>query len=423
MYLQQSNAFGAVSLPKRPFFPSRNGINHNSATFGAKSQEGFDKIELSTGTLQVTPKKDLEQFIDWGSRINKKRGFLFVSKVLGKHIPVPPQKMEKLYVKMANQLRPLIRHEPTLVIGMAETATALGNGVFEKIRQFSPNSIFMHTTRYNLSKPRMLNFTEDHCHAPSHILYQPQDVKTAEKLKNIQNIVIVDDEISTGNTLVNFSRQLRNLKASGVLPNLKPDGILASTILQWNASKKVLSDASIKTAALCKGDFKFESRLTDQTPMPSVKSVTTNPDFLDTEIPHNFGRFGIDGIKLDFKTLFPTDELQKLKGKKVLVLGTGEFMYPAYLVGKHLKANGVNSFVQATTRSPINKEGAIHSKIGFQDNYHEDIDNFLYNIKDGYDKILVCYETPQLPGKHKQELFEQLKTYCKDVQPLFIEPK
>lgn len=385
-----------------------------------KPEMAYDTVALSTGTLQVKPKQELEQVIGWGSRINKKRGFLFVSKVLGKHIPVPPQKMEKLYAAMANQLRSFIKREPALVIGMAETATALGNGVFDKIRQFSPNSVFMHTTRYNLNQPRLLNFTEDHCHAPSHILYQPRDANIAEKLKNIKSIVIVDDEISTGNTLVNFSRQLKQLKETGALPNLKPDGIAASTILQWDASKKVLRDAKIHTTALYKGDFKFDSQITPDTPMPSVKSVTTNPNFLDKEIPYNFGRFGINSLSPDFEKLFSQEELQKLKGKKVLVLGTGEFMYPAYLAARYLKSKGVNSFMQATTRSPINVEGAIQSKINFQDNYHEEIDNFLYNIKEGYDKILVMYETPTIPEKHEKQLFDQLKKYCSDVQPLFL---
>lgn len=414
---KRKNPFNDTNTPAKRNTAS---ASNNSKTLAGKGP-AFDTVKLSTGTLQVRPKQELEQVIGWGSRINKKRGFLFVSKVLGKHIPVPPQKMEKLYAAMARQLFPFIRREPALVIGMAETATALGHGVFDKIRLFSPDSIFMHTTRYNLNKPRMLNFTEDHCHAPSHILYQPQDPNIAAKLKNITNIVIVDDEISTGNTLVNFSKQLRQLKDSGILPNLKPDGISASTILQWDKSKEVLGKANIKTAALYKGDFTFDSRLHD-IPLPRVKSITTNPNFLDAEIPHNFGRFGLDGLNLNFDKLFSKDELQKLKGKKVLLLGTGEFMYPAHLAAKYLKSKGVNSFMQATTRSPINVEGAIQSKIGFQDNYHEDIDNFLYNIKEGYDKIFVCYETPTLPAEHEKELFEQLKKYCPEVEPLFLKP-
>lgn len=381
-------------------------------------------VELSTGTLTVKPKWALEETIGWGSRINKKRGFLFVSKVLGKHIPVSPQKMDRLYAQMAQQLKPLIKQEPTLVIGMAETATALGHGVFDKIHEFSPDSVYMHTTRYNLDKPRMLNFMEEHCHAPSHILYHPHDQEITDKLKKVKNIVIVDDEISTGNTLVNFSKQLQALKDSGVLPELKPDGILTSTILQWDSSKKTLDAAKIKAVSLYKGDFKFVSKpdleLDVKPGIKKVKSVSDRTDCLDDEIPHNFGRFGVSDIHVDLAKFFTDSELQDMKNKKVLVLGTGEFMYPAFLVAKQLEKKGVNAVFQATTRSPINVEGAIKSKIGFPDNYHENIDNFLYNIKHGYDKILVCYETLELPKEHQDALFSSLRKYCKDVRSLFL---
>jgi len=82
-----------------------------------------------------------------------------------------------------------------------------------------------------------------------------------------------------------------------------------------------------------------------------------------------------------------------------LIVGTGEFMYPPYLLAKYLEDKGVEIYFQATTRSPINIDGIIDSKISFKDNYFEDIDNFLYNLIDlGYEKIVLCYETQTLPN-------------------------
>jgi len=55
---------------------------------------------------------------------------LFVSKVLGKHWPVRPTVMREIHARLATQIANL--PGPLLVIGMAETATALGRGVAEE---------------------------------------------------------------------------------------------------------------------------------------------------------------------------------------------------------------------------------------------------------------------------------------------------
>ncbi|NQD52427.1 hypothetical protein HP440_18145, partial [Bacillus altitudinis] len=46
------------------------------------------ELNLKGGTLQL----EKEHLFDMAARVNKKRAFLFVSKVLGKHMPVHPLK-------------------------------------------------------------------------------------------------------------------------------------------------------------------------------------------------------------------------------------------------------------------------------------------------------------------------------------------
>ena len=49
------------------------------------------RIELPNGILHVTAQPDavdIDELCGFAARINPKRGFLFVSKVLGRHIPV-----------------------------------------------------------------------------------------------------------------------------------------------------------------------------------------------------------------------------------------------------------------------------------------------------------------------------------------------
>ncbi|MBN2826244.1 MAG: TRSP domain-containing protein, partial [Campylobacterales bacterium] len=93
---------------------------------------------------------------------------------------------------------------------------------------------------------------------------------------------------------------------------------------------------------------------------------------------------------------------EELRDKRVLVLGTAEFMYPPYLFALSLEQYGIDVYFQATTRSPANVDGDIESRLEFKDNYFENIDNFLYNVDDkNYDKIFICYETTQKPKNFK----------------------
>ena len=59
--------------------------------------------ELTTGTLTVRAGEDapLDALFDIAERKNPKRSFLFVSKVLGRHIPVAPRTMKETYVSLA----------------------------------------------------------------------------------------------------------------------------------------------------------------------------------------------------------------------------------------------------------------------------------------------------------------------------------
>src|SRR4029450_10696987 len=78
-----------------------------------------------------------------------------------------------------------------------------------------------------------------------------------------------------------------------------------------------------------------------------------------------------------------------------LVLGTGEFAYPPFLLAEELERRGLDVRYQSTTRSPIIEGGAIGTSLTFADNYGDGIPNFLYNARrEDYDRIIVCHETP-----------------------------
>ncbi|MEO7496849.1 MAG: TRSP domain-containing protein, partial [Massilia sp.] len=81
-------------------------------------------------------------------------------------------------------------------------------------------------------------------------------------------------------------------------------------------------------------------------------------------------------------------------GERALVLGTGEFMHPSYLLAAALEQAGIAVKVQSTTRSPILTWGAVGSALRFADNYGEGVTNYLYNVsRDQYEHVFICHET------------------------------
>ena len=109
------------------------------------------EIELQRGVLSLQPNDNShwkwQNLLGFAERINPKRAFLFVSKVLGRHIPVSPSIMRHAFTDLA-ELVPDDLPEPVLVIGMAETAVGLGAGVHQVLQQRYPEAIYVTTTRH-----------------------------------------------------------------------------------------------------------------------------------------------------------------------------------------------------------------------------------------------------------------------------------
>ena len=86
-------------------------------------------VELSTGTLDlfVDGDTDVDAFCDVAARANPRRGFLIVSRVLGRHLPARPADMRATMDGLAGRVGSDLPG-PIVFLGMAETATALGQG-------------------------------------------------------------------------------------------------------------------------------------------------------------------------------------------------------------------------------------------------------------------------------------------------------
>ena len=356
------------------------------------------EIALCTGTLQVRVDRSavpLAQLCGFAARNNPKRGFLFVSKVLGKHAPSKPEQMLAAQQDLVAQIAPECLRG-ALVIGMAETATGLGQGVFEAALK-TPHApgLYLQTTRYPLDHAEQIEFEEPHSHAVQQFLYMPETPSLRQCFDAARCVLLVDDEISTGQTLANLVVALRKKN-----PLIEHVVLVCLTDFSEGAAEQRLRALpgiqSVTTAALLQGAFHFARELTysAHAPAPAFAPMACRRGYLSAYS----ARLGIAAaINLPQSMLEACVALAKNDlSRRILVLGTGELMHPAYCLAQALNDLGFETWVQSSTRSPILVGLDITRCIGVPDPYREGIANYLYNFyPDHFDAVFVVHETPR----------------------------
>lgn len=364
------------------------------------------RAELPTGVLDLridSGAAELDALLGFAARANAKRGFLFLSKVLGKHWPASPRAMLAVHARLAATV-PAQRADgpddgPVVFIAMAETAVGLGQGVFEAWLRAHPGrqALFLHTTRYRVGIGPLIEFEEAHSHAPRQFLHTPTEPGLRDLLLAARTLVLVDDEASTGNTFVNLAAACRRLN-----PGLARVHLATITNFMGRAASAALDERfgmPVTCGALVEGEFSFAQGALPPDPGAAQRFA---PD-ADRGASTGFGRLGLARALRAPDALAARLAGEFAPGSRVLVLGTGEFMHASTLLGAALVGHGVDAVVQSTTRSPILTWGAVRHALRFADNYGEGIANYLYNVAPGqYDHVLACHETP--PGPALREL-------------------
>lgn len=353
------------------------------------------RVKLPTGILEVSVQPgvfELDDLCKFAARNNPRRGYLFVSTVLGKHWPAQPSKMRELHEHLAEQIT--IEHgTPVVFVAMAETAVGLGQGVFESFLDQHPDSqvLFLHTTRYPVPGLEIVTFEESHSHAPDQLLHLPPDSELRDLFLRAKTLVMVDDEMSTGNTFVNLVLALKKhhpgftrIELVTITDFSGDDGHLriasklpapASFISALNGTHKFTSDPEFSAKESC-GPV-----------MNSISEFNSSPGWN--------GRAGrVSAIRLP-STLIDCLLEGCNSGDEVLVLGFGEFMHAAFRIGLALEKKGLKPVVQSTTRSPILAGQCINHTIQLDSDFSDGVPYFLYNVEPGqYSKVLICHEAP-----------------------------
>ncbi|MFF7195723.1 phosphoribosyltransferase [Streptomyces sp. NPDC008079] len=137
-------------------------------------------------------------------RRNPKRAHLLVSNILGKHVPQDPRAVYGSAYALGERVRDLLGPDAVadaVVLGYAETATGLGHCVADGVGGVP----YLHSTRREVAGVAAGGgFQEEHSHATGHLLL-PEDPAL---LAGSGPLVLVDDEFSTGQTILNTIRDL-----------------------------------------------------------------------------------------------------------------------------------------------------------------------------------------------------------------------
>ena len=341
------------------------------------------EIELQRGVLSLQPNDNShwkwQDLLGFAERINPKRAFLFVSKVLGRHIPVSPSIMRHAFTDLA-KLVPGDLPEPVLVIGMAETAVGLGAGVHQVLQQRYPEAIYVTTTRHPVhGAPLLARFLEEHSHAQDQLLYGSPDAELQQQILNSKSIVLVDDEASTGKTFVNLIHALQQAGLNQI------SHVVTATLADWSSGIHI-ADLNCQSVALMTGKWQWrDAEHPIQINMPKVDTVAFGA--FATLAEPTWGRLPIQDSGAHIRLAVQPDE-------RILVLGSGEYVWSSFLLAEYLQQQGADVKFSAITRSPIAVGHAIQSALAFSDNYGLGIQNFVYNINpQHYDRVLITVET------------------------------
>ncbi|MGM0345252.1 phosphoribosyltransferase [Streptomyces sp. Adlamb9] len=398
--------------------------------------------------------EELRAMLGLALRRNPKRAHLLVSQVLGKHVPQAPSVVYGHGVRLGRRVHALLGPEQAaraVVLGYAETATGLGHAVADGLG----TAPYLHSTRRPVAGVAPAGgFEESHSHATSHLLL-PSDPAL---LAGHGPLVLVDDEFSTGNTVLNTIRDLHarypreryvvvalvDMRSAADVRRLEEFAgeIGARVDLVAAASGTVVLPADVlEKGQELVGRHEAAGRARAAEPRPAVPRA---PGTVHLGWPAGLpdgGRHGFTpGHRARLEAALPAmagriSDALPADARSVLVLGFEELMYaPLRLAGELERTLDGEVRFSTTTRSPVlavdDPGYAIRSRIVFP--AHDDPadgpgERYAYNVAGGgFDAVVAVVDsagdTPALhaPDGLLARLAEQVPHVLLAVVPSYV---
>lgn len=383
---------------------------------------------------------------------NSRRSYLYVNPLQGKHMPVSPSLSLRLFTALAEKLEEVYSEEKILVIGFAETATAIGAALACRAR----NAVFyMNTTREEIAGADYLFFTESHSHAREQRLVTNG---LEEILDQVDRIVFAEDEVTTGNTIEKIIRILQNkyqekklkfgilsilnsmseerlaeMEAYGFscfyLYHIPPQYRVSEIERYFELESDRKEDPAEQTGGIRReqklaeqiGDIRRKQKPAEEKPAP-IRRIRKGK-YWNSRLVTPVTEAGEKAEHFATSLLASLPELEE--AESLLILGTEEFMFPGLLVGQKAEALWPDKKIRfhATTRSPIEvfpeEDYPLHSRAELESLYEESRKTFIYNLEQ-YDQVLIITDAEQIWEKGMQSLTEALRK-CGNEQITLIQ--
>ena len=352
---------------------------------------------------------------------NTKRNYLVVDPLQGKHVPVEPSKALNLFKSLAEKLQGKYEGERLLLIGFAETATAIGAQA-----AITLGTKYIQTTREVIPDARYLFFSEAHSHATEQKLVK-DDIDRV--INDIDRIVFIEDEVTTGNTIMNIIKIITK-------EYQKKIKFAVASLLNGMTEEylKIYQDEKIELHYLVKTDHSGYGAVAEQYRCDGLyicaipENHTHESADIDVQSEKNMrghiisipgwmnARRFVDAKQYEAacRKLAETviAETGVKQGERVLVIGTEEFMYPALLTGQEIEKMGCEVRSHSTTRSPIavstEEEYPLHCRYELRSLYDPDRKTFIYDLEN-YDRVIVMTDSALVSLKGLETLTYALR--------------
>lgn len=371
---------------------------------------------------------EIRELLGLALRRNPKRAHLLVSNILGKHVPQRPSVVHGAGFELGERVRDLLGEAEArraVVLGYAETATGLGHAVADGLGV----ATYLHSTRRPVAGVAQAGgFEEAHSHATSHLLL-PEDPDLLDATAEGSPLVLVDDEFSTGNTVLNTVRALharypRDRYVIVALVDMRSEadqGRLAEFAEEIGARVDLVVRARgtvrLPDGVLEQGRSLVAAHEADDTagepPAPRSAPARVTLDW-PAGVPDG-GRHGFTPVhRAALEAALPAmaGSIADALGdaRRVLVLGFEELMYAPLRLATALEdATTADVRYSTTTRSPVlavdDPGYAIRSRLVFP--AHDDPadgagDRYAYNVAGaGFDAVVAVVDsTADTPALH-----------------------
>ncbi len=375
---------------------------------------------------------------------NTKRNYLVVDPLQGKHIPVVPSKALDLFAALADTFREKYKDEKLLLVGFAETATAIGAQA-----AITVGADYIQTTREVIPGVNYLFFSEEHSHATEQRLVK-DDLDRV--MKEIDRIVFVEDEVTTGNTILKIAdilekqypgrafavASLLNGMDEKALEVYRKRGIPVHYLVKTDHSRYGeiaggyrgdgvcwrADTEGCKSAAEMDGQGRKAKETSPESGGESFREIRAG-GWMNARKCIKAGEY-----RKACENLWKTIEEMKIfvDKQRILVLGTEEFMYPALYVADKIEGSGEKKGLaaevkfHATTRSPIavssEEEYPLHKRYELRSLYEESRRTFLYDLEN-YDLVLILTDAALENQVGKDTLTDALRA-CGNEDILLI---